>query len=67
VTSARMEHPVEVVAAVLKAAPPISVSGLLVFGIPVKDVVVIITGLYTLTMFAHLLWKWRREWKETRP
>lgn len=60
------EHTAEVAASVMKAAPPLSVSGLLVFGIPVQDIVVVITGVYTLAMLAHLMWRWHHEWKAKR-
>jgi hypothetical protein len=60
------EQTAEIGGALIKTAPPLSVSGLLVFGITVQDIVVVITGVYTLAMLAHLLWRWHHEWKAKR-
>lgn len=48
----------------VKAAPPTTVSGLLIFGIPLSDAVLLLTGIYTLFMFYFLLRdKWWRDAK----
>lgn len=60
------EQTAEIGAAIAKTVPPLGVSGLLVFGIPVQDIVVAITGVYTLAMLAHLMWRWHHEWKAKR-
>lgn len=43
-----------------KAAPPVSVSGMLVFGFPLSDWAVGLTIIYTLMQMYFSFSKWRR-------
>ncbi len=55
-------------AELVKATPPTSVGGLLVFGIPLSDAVLLLTGLYTAFLFYFMLrdkW-WRDDYDERK-
>lgn len=40
-----------------------AVSGLTFFGVPVPDIVPVLTCIYLLVMIGHTLWKWVSEWR----
>lgn len=42
------------------------VSGLNVFGVPVPDLVPVLTCIYLAVMIAHTAWKWWVEWRTNR-
>lgn len=64
-------HKIDTVIEVVKAAPPVSALGLTIFGYPINEVVLLLTGLYTViliidkapTVLTRLrsLWHWVQE------
>lgn len=50
----------------VKAAPPVTVAGANLAGIPLPELVQWATLIYVLVMAGHQLWKWYREWKAAR-
>lgn len=46
---------------VVKAAPPVAVTGATLFGVPVNDLVLYVTLAYTTLMATHFVWKWAWE------
>lgn len=58
-------HSEEFIAAGAKLAPPLTVGGFTLAGIPLSDVVLVLTGLYAVLQIGFLLydriWKPRRE------
>lgn len=54
---------------VAKSAPVAvggAVSGLTFFGVPVPDLVPVLTCLYLVVMTLHIAWKWWVEWQTNR-
>lgn len=54
---------------VAKSAPVAvggAVSGLTFFGVPVPDLVPVLTCLYLVVMTLHTAWKWWVEWRTNR-
>jgi hypothetical protein len=47
----------------IKAAPPVTVAGVNLVGIPLPDLVQWVTLIYVLVLAGHQTWKWHREWK----
>lgn len=43
-----------------------AVSGLTFFGVPVPDLVPVLTCVYLAVMIAHTAWKWWVEWRTNR-
>lgn len=46
----------EYIIAATKAAPPITVSGMTMFGIPLNEVVLLVTLLYTVLQIGWFVW-----------
>lgn len=59
IEEAAREH--AVAAAAAKAAPPVAVSGAMIAGVPMSDVVLGLTAVYLLLQIGYLVWKWRKE------
>lgn len=57
--AAGMAEPASTIAA--KAAPPVAVVGAHVAGLTLPDLVQIATLAYLALMFAHQVWRWRKE------
>lgn len=68
----RVEQAVEgavMSSSVAKSAPVAvggAVSGLTFFGVPVPDLVPVLTCLYLVVMTLHTAWKWWVEWRTNR-
>ncbi len=43
-----------------------AVSGLTFFGVPVPDLVPVLTCVYLVVMIGHTAWKWWAEWRARR-
>lgn len=63
IEEAAREH--AVAAAAAKAAPPVAVSGAMIAGVPMSDVVLCLTAIYLLFQIGYLAWKWSKEWRES--
>ena len=54
----------------LSKTAPVAVGGAVygfeVFGIPVPELVPLLTCFYMVVMISHALWKWFVEWKDRR-
>lgn len=60
-----MQHPGEEIgAAAAKLSPPLTVGGATLAGMPLSDIVLILTGLYAVLQIGFLLYD--RLWKPTR-
>ncbi|HEY5801852.1 MAG TPA: hypothetical protein VIT92_16645 [Burkholderiaceae bacterium] len=46
-----------------KTAPPLTVIGATMMGVPVEKWVQWVTLVYVLVMLGHKLWTWHRQWK----
>lgn len=59
-----------VAAAAAKAAPPTAVSGAMIAGVPMSDIVLWLTAAYLVLQISYLAWKWwtesnqRKGWKK---
>ena len=51
----------EVAAEVIKAAPPVTASGLVVAGLPLNDIVLLAALAYVVLQIAYLLYRWRAQ------
>lgn len=54
---------------IAKTAPVgvgVTVSGLSIFGVPLPDLVPLLTCIYLVVMLLHTGWKWWTEWKAQR-
>ena len=63
IEDAAREH--AVAAAAAKAAPPVAVSGAMIAGVPMSDIVLFLTAIYLLFQIGYLGWKWAKEWRES--
>lgn len=55
-----------VVGNVAKDAPPVAIGGLLIFGVPLSDVVLVITGVYTLVRLLREVYEWNKSRRNDR-
>lgn len=60
IEGAAREH--AVAAAAAKAAPPVAVSGAMIAGVPMSEIVLWLTALYLVVQICYLSWKWFKEW-----
>ena len=61
-----MALPKETAVEAIKAAPPVSVTAAVLYGVSVADVIQWLTVLYLVLQVAYLLAKWRRESRATQ-
>lgn len=50
----------------MKAAPPLTVAGASLLGVPLDDWIKWGTLIYLVVMIGHQCWKWWREWKKAK-
>ena len=61
-----MNHEESISTMTAKAAPPLTVVGANLAGIPIADWVQIVTLIYVIVMLGHKIWSWHREWRDSR-
>lgn len=63
IRDAAQEHALGAAAA--KAAPPVAVSGAMIAGVQMADIVLWLTMVYLVIQIGYLGWKWISEWRES--
>lgn len=53
-------------AAAAKAAPPVGVSGAMIAGVPMADIVLWLTAAYLVLQIGYLGWKWYGEARQKK-
>lgn len=51
----------EIASALVPATPPTAVTGMVVFGIPLPEVVLLLNAVYIMVGIAYALYKWRKD------
>lgn len=60
---AAREH--AITAAAAKSAPPVAVSGAMIAGVPMSDIVLWLTAGYLVVQISYLVWRWAKEWRDS--
>jgi len=50
------------IAAAAKSAPPVVVSGAMIAGVQMSDIVLWLTALFLVLQISHLVWRWSTEY-----
>jgi hypothetical protein len=56
----------EIATSAAKASPPVTVTGMTILGVPLPDIAVLLTIVYTVLMAAHIGWKFYWDVKDRR-